>query len=370
MKNKIDDGRNYAGVIKRLTMEIIRPNDTATYAAGDCVNNLTAQVKKKDTLTLSGLSGASATAAISAAGGLTKVFSAITKQVETITLTGTSGTANITAAGGLTKLATFASSLSTTASNFKIANEAAYLAVGIVLTNSGSTLIFTAQTAGTAFTKPVITNVTSNLAGTVATTYTPTLTALAATFVTDNAAAYLEAGIDLTSSGADLIFEAHVAGVSFVSPIITTLTGTITGTVVNTLANKTYQSQELADAVLFPGGSGVIQDVILELSSVTAAHLGKVYSIYLYNEAITPVADNAALVDLYANRNKFVAKIDVTTAASVVDGADAVIGTAAPGKYFKCADTSKSLFAVLQTPANASNVASVKFNITLLVKQL
>lgn len=97
----------------------------------------------------------------------------ITKQVEKITLTGTLGTANVTLAGGLTKLATFGTDLATTAAAFVTSHAAAYLAVGIVLTSesSGATngvLVFTAEVGGTAFTAPVITNATNNLAGTVA----------------------------------------------------------------------------------------------------------------------------------------------------------------------------------------------------------
>jgi len=89
-------------------------------------------------------------------------------QVETVTLTGTSGTANVTEAGGLTKLATFASDLTTTAANFVTAHAAAYAAVGITLTSSTVTLIFTAAVAGVSFDAPVVVNVTTNLAGTTA----------------------------------------------------------------------------------------------------------------------------------------------------------------------------------------------------------
>jgi hypothetical protein len=92
------------------------------------------------------------------------------KQKDTITLSGTSGTANVKVAGGLTKLATFSSTLATTATNFVTANAAAYLAVGITLTAGTGTLIFEAVTAGVYFDHPTITNVTTNLAGTVANT--------------------------------------------------------------------------------------------------------------------------------------------------------------------------------------------------------
>jgi hypothetical protein len=88
-------------------------------------------------------------------------------QVETITLTGTSGTANVGAAGSLTKVATYGDSLTDTAGDFVTSHTAAYTAVGITVTSSGPTLIFTATVPGTPFTAPTITNVTGNLAGTV-----------------------------------------------------------------------------------------------------------------------------------------------------------------------------------------------------------
>jgi hypothetical protein len=91
-------------------------------------------------------------------------------QIDTITLTGTGGTANVTVAGGLTKLATYGDSLADTAADFVTSHAAAYDAVDIVVTAVGATLVFTAKVAGTAFAHPVITNVTSNLAGTVANT--------------------------------------------------------------------------------------------------------------------------------------------------------------------------------------------------------
>lgn len=90
------------------------------------------------------------------------------RQREIITLTGTAGTANVTAVGGLTKLATFATDLTTTAKNFVTSHAAAYLAVNIIVTCSGAKLCFKPTLLSVAITAPVITNVTSNLAGTVA----------------------------------------------------------------------------------------------------------------------------------------------------------------------------------------------------------
>jgi len=96
------------------------------------------------------------------------------KQVETITLSGTAGTANITGAGGLTKTVTFATDLTTTATNFVTANAAAYLVQGIVLTSDGADLIFTVETSGEHFTQPAITNTAGDLTGTIVETISET----------------------------------------------------------------------------------------------------------------------------------------------------------------------------------------------------
>lgn len=94
----------------------------------------------------------------------------IVKQIDTLTLTGTSGAANITGAGGLTKAVTFSTTLTAAAEAFVTDNAAAYDAVNIVVTSDGADLIFTAKTAGTGFTHPVITTTSGNLSGTVANT--------------------------------------------------------------------------------------------------------------------------------------------------------------------------------------------------------
>jgi hypothetical protein len=89
-------------------------------------------------------------------------------QVETVTLSGASGTANITVAGGLTKLVTYASNLTTTAAHFVIDHAAAYAAVGIIVTSSAAKIKFTSAIKGKAFAAPVIGNATGDLAGSVA----------------------------------------------------------------------------------------------------------------------------------------------------------------------------------------------------------
>lgn len=88
-------------------------------------------------------------------------------QVDTLTLSaGTTGTANMTEVGGLTKLITFSSSLTQTATNFVSAHAAAYALVGITVTSSGADIIFTAAVAGVSFDAPVVADATDDLAGT------------------------------------------------------------------------------------------------------------------------------------------------------------------------------------------------------------
>lgn len=74
-------------------------------------------------------------------------------RVDKITLTGTGGTAEITC-GGLVRVATYHLNLNTTASDFKTAYEADFLAVGIIVTTVGPAIVFTAQVAGVDFSGP------------------------------------------------------------------------------------------------------------------------------------------------------------------------------------------------------------------------
>ena len=77
-------------------------------------------------------------------------------RIDTLTLTGSGGTATI-CCGTLERTATWNASLTQTALDFKNSFEADYFAIGIVLTNSGDDLIFTANVAGVDF--PSTTNV-------------------------------------------------------------------------------------------------------------------------------------------------------------------------------------------------------------------
>ena len=82
-----------------------------------------------------------------------------------VTLTGTSGTANITV-GGVDYLATFTTSLTTSANNFVTSHSAALLALGITVTANSGALTFVAATE----TFPTIarTNVSGDLSATIA----------------------------------------------------------------------------------------------------------------------------------------------------------------------------------------------------------
>lgn len=73
----------------------------------------------------------------------------------------------IITAGGLAEKFTYGTSLTASCTAFVTSWATAYTAVGIVLTSSGANLIFTAAVAGTGFTSPAMTNDTLGLIGTV-----------------------------------------------------------------------------------------------------------------------------------------------------------------------------------------------------------
>jgi hypothetical protein len=98
-----------------------------------------------------------------------KTFLLTRKKTYTVTLSGSSGTANINV-NGVNYLATFATSLTVTASNFVTAHAAALLAAGIVVTANTGVLTFTANVSGVDFTLSGITNASGNLTGLVANT--------------------------------------------------------------------------------------------------------------------------------------------------------------------------------------------------------
>ena len=112
-------------------------------------------------------------------------------QVNTVTLTGTSGTANVTY-GGVTYLATFATSLTVTATNFVTTHAAALAIRGVTITSSTADIIFTASIAGVAIATPSVANVSGNLAGTNAAT---TANTAPADLIADEAFGYLQSMI-------------------------------------------------------------------------------------------------------------------------------------------------------------------------------
>lgn len=83
------------------------------------------------------------------------------KKKDTVSMYGNAGSVTITAAGGLTTTMEYdpETGIDDMLSDFVTDNAADYLAEGIVLTSSGTDLIFEAETAGVDFTSPVVTTV-------------------------------------------------------------------------------------------------------------------------------------------------------------------------------------------------------------------
>lgn len=342
----------------RLTASFTRPANTSDYAAGDRVGEAVANVKQKETISLTGTAPA--------------------KQKEILTLTGASGTAVISAAGTLTKTITFATGgtmdLAQTATDFYIENAAFYLVEGITLTASTNTLIFEAVTAGAPIVPPVITPATGDLSGTVANsvanvvigvaivtmtagltrnvTWTgATIDTTAAGFVTEFAADYLALGITVTSSTNTIIFEASVAGVPFTAPVITNSVGDLTGTVAHTLANVTLVPITFTDVVNINGGGSSLLEILIETDAVQFASTTQ--RLWLYHTSPSGiVGDNVAHVSLIANYDNRNATqyIDVVFDA-LLAGSDEVFGRpASPVSIeFVAALTSKNMYVVMQT---------------------
>ncbi len=300
------------------------------------------------------------------------------KQKEIITLTGTDGKANVTGAGGLTKLVTFATTgdadLAQTAADFAASWAEDYLAEGIVLTAATVTLVFEAQTAGTPFTAPVITNVTEDLAGTVAhttanrvavkqietITFTGTMGTIAvltaggltkalifseslattiSIFYADFAADYLAQGIVLSKTDTQIIMTANVAGTGFTAPTLSWSANDLDGTVATT------DMVSLAPLVFANAGSGVIMGLKVETDIVNMA--GKDLRLWFYNAVPTEVVgDNVALVTLYANKSVRLFYIDVTMDA-LLTNADNVVGLVDLAQEYVTTDG--NLYLVVQT---------------------
>ena len=222
---------------------------------------------------------------LSASGGndifTAGTYSFLSQDVATITLSGNAGTATITV-NGIAKVATYGSSLAVTAGNFVWDNVDVYGAMGITLTNTGDTLVFTSNKVGLKL-GVTIANLVTNLAGTVVhtntggtevVTYTLAATGTnkglvsvnevtrgftwdtnvgttSAAFVAANAAAYAAAGILLTGS-VTLVFTA-MPGVTINEATVQTTTGDATATIVRTgtrLPHQVYAINVGAEAVI------------------------------------------------------------------------------------------------------------------------
>jgi len=186
----------------------------------------------------------------------------LSQDIATITLSGNAGTATVTV-NGISAVATYDTSLAKTAGNFVWDNVDVYGALGIILTNTGDTLVFTSNKVGLNL-GVTIANLVTNLAGTVVhtntggtevVTYTLSATGTnkglvtvngvtrgfawdtnvgttSAAFVAANAAAYATAGISLTGT-VTLIFTA-MPGTVITEYTVQTTTGDATATIVRT----------------------------------------------------------------------------------------------------------------------------------------
>lgn len=296
------------------------------------------------------------------------------KKKDTITTSGTAGYAQIAVAGGLTKTLTFNTDLSTTNSDFVTAYAADYLAQGIVVTSSTVDLIFEANVAGTDFTSPTIANL-ANIQGTWAQTqvnvvavkkkdtitlsgtaghahiaaaggltttvsFISTLTQTAAAFVDENAASYLSQAIVVTSSGADIIFEAEVAGTTFTSPTITGTTN-IQGTWVATTANVTAIAQ--VETIAVSGTSGYI---LVDAAGGLSKYLAYITSAAVSIDAF--ISTNAALYTAQGITLSRSSANLVLTAAVAGTAFTAPTATNTPGLRGTVAHTTANRIAVKQ----------------------
>jgi hypothetical protein len=270
------------------------------------------------------------------------------KQKDTVTLTGTGGAATISGAGDLSKTFSFDTLLATTATAFFNAHKDEYLTKGIVVTHIGDAIIFEAEVAGVAFTSPVITNVPFDLHGTnVATqpnvtavkqkttvtltgtsgtaaitgagfearivTWDTGLTETAAAFVTDFALDYSGVGITISSDGANIIFEADVAGTPFTVPTILNAAGNLDGTVDPTTANRVAVKQ--VDTLTLDGTIGSC-----DVTGTEGLTKGATF-------ATSPTVTAAAFVTAHAT--SYLPNVVVTS-----DGADIIFTAAAAGTGF------------------------------------
>lgn len=316
-------------------------------------------------------------------------------QVETITVEGT-GFATIGAAGGLTKSLSVTGLIPDGLVTFVEDNAADYLEQAIILTSDGADLIFTAETPGTSFTAPTITNVVG-MSGTVAHTtanrapvkqveiITATGTFGQATiaaaggltkvldattsiadgwkaFKAANLALYDAQGIIILENGSTLTMTAKTAGTGFTAPTIT-VRANLTGTDAVTLANTSLLPLTFSGLATEAGGGGIIYKATAE-SDMTAM-AATVLRLWLFNAIPSGiVADNAAYVTAYANSSKLLGYIDITFDAAG-GSSDAVFGQARVVDEYVCASDDVDIYVIPQTVTGFTPTSGGKLRITL-----
>jgi hypothetical protein len=196
----------------------------------------------------------------------TQANSAGTPRIDYAELSGTEGTASILC-NGITRLATFRDDLPTTIADFVSSWYSDYYAAGVMISHDSEDRVIFTEINGADFTGATyVTNVSDELTGGTGTTqshvegqkridtislsgtggtasvtcdglskrciYSDSLTNTAAGFVTSYAAAYLERGVVVTSSGEDIIFTAEYAGQNFTgATTITNVAGFYAGSI-------------------------------------------------------------------------------------------------------------------------------------------
>ena len=133
------------------------------------------------------------------------------------------------------------------------------------------------------------------------------------------------------------------------------------------------------NAALENGGVGRVDNCLIANSTVTVAASG--LALHLYNTSITPIADNAQFTLLYANRASYQGTILLTTvptlsASGYGTGTDSKVWLSSQALtsasqydgWYKCADTSTSLYGVLTAREAYATAASEQFSIRLTVE--
>lgn len=273
-------------------------------------------------------------------------------------------------AGGVSKPITWTTNINGTATAFaSVANKAAYLLAGIVLTNLNNTLIFTANVSGTGFTSPVFTvghgdmtgpttvqqanvaigtgTITAAGIGPFPVTFVTNQDTTALNFKTANVAAFLAAGVVLTNVTNTIVMEAAVSGVPFTAPVRVITAGDLTLTIAHTIANVTPVAVTLTDMANEFGDGGEIRNVWCETDAVQFA--GKTITCLLFNDVPSGlVGDNVAFVDSFSNATKRTgnAYFKITFDA-VWGGSSRILGKVALMDGYVCKTTLKDLYMVV-----------------------